>query len=106
MFNSNFKLKEIGGSKIVSGINVVGPVLSFASIGLSLTSDNPASFKVADTVFGLAGVFGGMPGAGASLGYTFGVRPLVRAVVLPTQEEDQARWHSQVKYCGSNSRCQ
>ena len=101
VLGSGLKLKGAMGSKFVAGLKVGGPMLSVASIGLSLTSNQSNGYKITDTATSLYGIFGGLPGAAVSVGWGFGVKPLHRMVHYPTHAEELQRWQMQVKYCNS-----
>jgi RHS repeat-associated protein len=100
LFRSNYlMLKGSWGENIASTIKYGGPLLTAGSIGLSLFSDQSVGWKVGDTAFSLAGLYGGPIGATASVGYTFSLKPLLRAVINPTPEELQSMHAHQVRYC-------
>lgn len=102
LFGTNLKLRGSFGSKIATGIKVGGPLLSVGSIGLSLTSNQSAGFKIADTGSSLAGIFGGAYGALGSIGYSFGVKPMIRSVVSPTKAESRSLHQFQYRNSRSN----
>lgn len=97
-----WRFRGIAGEKMVAGLRVAGPLLSAGSIGLSWTSNQPTGYKITDTGTSLFGIFGGLPGAAVSLGWTFSIKPLHRAVFYPTAQESRSLHEFQNQYSGSN----
>lgn len=90
------------GEKMTGVIRVGAPLISGASAVYTLRSDQSTQWKAADLTSTVIGVFGGLPGALISIGYGFGVKPLVRPVINPTNAEMRSLHEFQNRNSDSN----